>query len=87
VERPTVAEPFDRRDVTSVARDREEQAGVDSASRDQHRARSALTVVAALLRPGQVEVLAEEVEERGAVVDREVVYDAVDGEGDRAVER
>ena len=38
----------------------------------QDRARAALAVVAALLRPGQAEVLAQQVEQRRARVDREV---------------
>ena len=42
----------------AVMRDGQGEAGVDPAAVEQHRARSALTVVAALLRAGQAEVLA-----------------------------
>ena len=46
----------------------------------QDRARAALAVVAALLRPGQPDVLAQQVEQRGADVDVELVLLAVDAE-------
>ena len=48
-----------------------------AAAVDQHRAGTALAVVAALLRAGQPELLAQEVEQRRARVDRDVVRDAV----------
>src|SRR5690348_2716037 len=49
---------------------------------DEHGARTALSVVAALLRAGEPEVLAQQVEQRGARVDRQRVLGAVDPERD-----
>ena len=50
---------------------------------DQHRAGAALAAVAALLGAGQVEPLAQQVEQRDArVVERDVAPLAVDGEAD-----
>jgi hypothetical protein len=44
------------------------QAGVDALAVEQHRAGAALAMVAALLGAGQVQVLAQRVEQRGARV-------------------
>ena len=48
----------------------------------EHGAGAALAVVAALLAAGEVEVLAEEIEQRGACVDSEGALLVVDGESD-----
>ena len=64
-----VGEALDRRDLEAVLRDGEQQAGVRAAAVDEHGARAALPVVAALLGPGEPEVLAQHVEERRARVD------------------
>ena len=48
---------------------RERQAGVDAAAVDDHRAGAALAVVAALLGAGEVQVLAQRVEQRRARVE------------------
>ena len=53
----------------SLHRDGEQQAGVDPPAVQQHRARAALAVVATLLGAGQPGVLAQRVEQRGAVVE------------------
>ena len=62
--------------------DGEREAGVGAAAVEQDRAGAALAVVAALLRAGEAEVLAQEVEQRGARVDVEAVLLAVDAERD-----
>ena len=49
---------------------------------DQHDARAALAVIAALLRSGQAEPLAEQVEQRRPRIDGPPVQDAVDVDGD-----
>jgi hypothetical protein len=45
------------------------QAGIDAAAVDDHGAGAALALVAALLGAGQVQVFAQQVEQRGAGVD------------------
>src|SRR5581483_7093055 len=57
-------EPLDRRDLGVLAGDRENEAAVHPATVEQHGARAALAVIAALLRPREAEVLAQRVEER-----------------------
>ena len=54
---------------------------------EQHRAGAALTLVAALLGAGQIETLAQRVEQGGAVVDGQRVLLAVDVQGDGAGRR
>ena len=58
--------------VTGAAlhRDRKRQAGEHAPAVDQHRAGAALAVVAALLRAGEAEVLAQRIEQRRARVER-----------------
>ena len=80
-----VGEALDGRDVEAVLRDGEQQAGVRAAAVDEHGARAALAVVAALLRPGEPELLAQHVEERRARVDLDPVVGFVDAEGDVGV--
>ena len=53
--------------------DGERQAGIDPPPVDDHRAGAALAVVAALLGAGQVQMLAQRVEQRGARVELELV--------------
>ncbi len=64
-----VGEPLDGRDLRTIRRDREHQAGVDPPAVEQDRARPALPIVAALLRAGQAERLAQQVQQRGPVID------------------
>ena len=66
-------EALDGRQLRAVVGDREREAAVGPPPVDEDRARAALAVVAALLRAGEVEVLAEQVEQRGADVDGELV--------------
>jgi hypothetical protein len=60
----------------------EGEAGVHAAAVDMDGAGSALAMVAALLCAGEIEVLAEAVEEGGAGVDLEAMVFPVDAEGD-----
>ena len=76
-------EAFDGGDVGTLGGEGEGEAGVDAAAVEQDGAGPALAVVAALLRAGEVEVLAEDVEEGGAGVKDEGVRRTVDFQGDR----
>src|SRR5258708_35430262 len=49
----------------------------------QHRAGAALPMVAALLGAGEVEVLAQTIQKRGARIDPQIVFPSVNGERDR----
>src|SRR5439155_8362488 len=62
---------------------RQRQAGIDPPPVDQNGARAALSVVAALLGAGQVEMVAQCVQQRGPWGDREFHLAAVDGQPDR----
>ena len=55
-------------DVGAVVADRERQARIDPPAVDQDRAGAALAAVAALLGAGQVQPLAQEIEQRDARV-------------------
>jgi hypothetical protein len=60
-----VREALDRHDLRRVGRDREHEAGGRAPAVEQPRARAALAVVAAPLRAGEAEVLAQQIEQRG----------------------
>ena len=85
VQRAVLRDPFDRHDLGAVVRNRQGEAGVRAAPVDEHCARAALAVVAALLRTRQAELLPEQVEERRARVELERVLVAVDVERHRVV--
>ena len=57
---------FDGEDVGAVMADRQSQAGIDPPAVDQHRAGAALAAVAALLGAGQMQALAQQIEQRDA---------------------
>ena len=59
-----LGEPLDGRDRAAILHDRELKAGVHAYAVDQHRAGATLAMVAALLGAGEIEVLAQEVEQR-----------------------
>src|SRR5262249_42470117 len=82
VERTGRAQTLDGDDVVVLMHDRKGQAGIDPPAVDQHSAGAALPVVAALLGAGEVEVLAEGVEQRGTEVYLETPCLAVDGQPD-----
>ena len=71
MQRFAVGEPLDRRDRLAVMHHRQRQAGIDAAAVDQHRAGAALAVVAALLRAGEREMLAQSIEQSRARVQRQ----------------
>ena len=74
------AEALDRNDLHALVHDREREAGIDPATVDNDRAGTTLAVVAALLGPGQVQVLAQGVEQGGSRVDLKIVGLAVHGQ-------
>ena len=80
-----VGEPVGGGDLAAVTVARERQAREDAAAVEQHRARAALAVVAALLRAGDAELVAQRVEQGRPRVDGEAVRRAVHAEGDRGV--
>ena len=63
------AQALDGGDLVALVHHRERQAGVDPPAVDDHRAGAALAVVAALLGAGEMQVLAQRIEQRGAGVD------------------
>jgi hypothetical protein len=73
--------------LEGVQPDRQGQAGIDPAAVDKDGAGPAGTGVAALLRAGQPQVFAQQVQQRGPVVDRDGVPRAVDGQGDTTAGR
>src|SRR4029077_19066457 len=75
-------QPLDRGDRCSIGFDRQHQARVDRPVRHQHRARAALTQIAALLGAGQAKTIAQEVEQRRAGLDLDRVLRPVDGNVD-----
>jgi hypothetical protein len=60
---------------------RQSQAGIDAPAVNDHRAGAALPVVAALLRAGKLQPLAQRVEQGRARVELELAGLAVHGEG------
>jgi hypothetical protein len=70
--------PFDRQDLRAVLGDRESKTRIDSSAIDQDRAGAALAAVAPLLRSGQVEAFAQQIEERDArIVELDVPLHAI----------
>jgi hypothetical protein len=64
MERVTLRQAFDRQDMRAVVTDRESKTRIDASPIDEDRTCAALSAVAALLGPGQVEAFAQEIEER-----------------------
>ena len=75
-------EALDRRDLAPLHERREREARLHALAVHQHRAGAALAEAAALLRAGQVQVLAQGIEQRGARVERQPVLRPVDAEHD-----
>jgi hypothetical protein len=72
-----------RQHVGAVVADRQRQTGVDAASVEQDRARTALAAVAPFLSASQVQVLAQQVEKRDPqVIELDCPSHSVDGEID-----
>ena len=77
------AQALDGGDFRPVLHHREHEAAVDALAVEQHRARPALPMVAALLRTGELQPLAEEVEERLPRLHLQRPRLPVDRQGDR----
>jgi hypothetical protein len=75
-----LAKALDRGDLVALVHDGERQAGIDAPAADHNGAGAALAVVTTLLRAGQVEMLAQRVEQRCAIIEIEIALPAVDGE-------
>ena len=71
-------ETFDRRDLVAFHRDREAEAGVHAPSIHQDGAGAALPVIATFLRAGQIQMLAQGIEQRRPRIERERVRLAID---------
>jgi hypothetical protein len=80
MEAVAVGQALDRGHGLSVVGDGEGEAAVDPAAVEEDCAGAALAVVAALLRAGQAELLAEQVKQGEAGVDEEGAGLAVDAE-------
>jgi hypothetical protein len=79
----TVRHALDGEHIGAVAAQRQGEARIDPSAVDMHRARAALTTVAAFFGAGQVETLAQKIEQRDArVVELDLTPFAVDGESD-----
>src|SRR4029077_4065446 len=66
---PGHAEALDGDDVVVLVHDRQRQTGIDASTVDKHRAGSALTVIAALLRAGKRQMFAQGIKHRGPRVE------------------
>ncbi len=75
-------EPLDGLDARAVDLDGEQHAALHEPAVEDDAARAAVAGVAADVAAGQVEVVAEEVDEEAPRVDVALVEDAVDGDGD-----
>ena len=73
-------ESLDGGDLGALGGDGQSQARVDRAAVDEHRAGAALAVIAALLGPGQRQILAQRVEQRHAQVDAQAPVPTVDAQ-------
>src|SRR5919198_3219257 len=78
-----IGEPRGRRDLGPMLCDGEDQAAVHAPAVEQDRARTALPVVAALLRARHSQPLAQRIEQRGSRIDLDVPLGAVDPQRDR----
>ena len=67
--------------LSTLVHDRERQAGSDPPPIDDHRARAALALIAALLGAGEKQALAQRIEQRGPRVEFELAGHAVHREG------
>ena len=78
MEQVALGETFDGDDLSAVEAGGERQARIDAPAVDQHRAGAALAAVAALLGAGEIEPLAQQVEQRyPRVLERDVPAVAV----------
>ena len=80
VQRAAGGQAFDRGDRAALVLHRQRQARQDALAVDQHRAGAAGALVAALLGAGEMQVLAQQVEQRCPDIDRKVAGLSVDDE-------
>ena len=73
-----VSKALDGRDLAAVLHHGEREARIDAPPVEQHRAGAALAVVATLLGSGQVEMVAQGIEQRGPRRDFELPLHAID---------
>jgi len=78
----TICKPLDRRDSFALGHNGQGQTRVDPLTIQQHRARAAGPLIAALFRSGEVEPLAQRVEQRGAGINGKVPRGPVHPKGD-----
>src|SRR5829696_4705480 len=69
MERVALSEALNRRDLAAFDEGGEREAGLHALAVHQHRASATLAETAALLRAGQMKVLAQSVEQRGAWIE------------------
>src|SRR5262245_60768104 len=82
-----LGQPLDGRDMRAILHDGKRQAGIDAPAVDQDGASSALAMVAALLGTGQVEAVAQGVEQGRPGRDIDLSLDSVDDQRDRNLGR
>jgi hypothetical protein len=78
---PVLDEALDRQDVAPIAFGREREAREHGIAVEQHRACAALAQLAAVFRPGELQILAQDLEQRLVGVDEYVDALAVHGHG------
>ena len=81
------SEAFDGGDGIALVLHRQAEAGIDALTVDQHGTGTALTVVAALLGPGQLQMFAQGIKQRSPRVELKLPPLAVDGQRHRADDR
>src|SRR5215469_16049653 len=75
-----LGQALDGGDLVTIMHHRERQAAIDALSVDDDRAGAALSLVAALLRAGQPEILAQRIEQRRTRIEIEGIIPSVDRE-------
>src|SRR5262249_56743300 len=74
----SLRQALDRRELCAILHDREREAGVDAPAVEQNGTGAALAVVAALFGPGEVEIEAQRIQQRGPRRDCQFALHAVD---------
>ena len=75
-----LTDALDRRDLIALVQGGEGETRKLAPAIDVHRARAALAVIASLLRTGQMQMLAQAIEQRRARIDPQIVFLAVNTE-------
>jgi hypothetical protein len=78
-------QPLDRGHFGTVLHNGEREAGIDPAAVHQHGARAALAVITALFRAGQVEMVAQRIEQCRPRREFELLLNAVDEQRHRYI--